>query len=369
MRLMSGGTMIAAGVIINAHGMAHLATLHAYDWFNDESEMATAGASGLRISNHSYGTILGWHWNFFGDSRWAWFGDLEVDSTEDYRFGYYSLEARDWDMIAYNAPYYLIVLSAGNERDDGAPPGTEHWVYSAADSDWILSTTPRENDGPWDCLGNTKVSKNVLTVGAVSDIPGGYENSEQVQLSSFSSVGPLDDGRIKPDIVANGVGLYSSLQLNDTDYGTYSGTSMAAPSASGSLTLIRQHYESVIDTTLRAATLKGLAIHTADEAGQNPGPDYHFGWGLMNTRKAVEMISAIGDGHDITEDVLVNGDTMTFGYTSLGTEPFRATLSWSNPPGTPVSPSVDPYDIMLVHDLDLRIIDPNGTEYFPYKLS
>lgn len=363
------GTMIAAGVINNAHGMAHQATLNAYDWNNDESEMADAAANGLGISNHSYGWYLGWVWNYFDDNLWAWFGDLEVDSTEDYKFGFYSNAARDWDVIAYNAPDYLIVLSAGNERSDGVSSGTEHWVFSPTENDWVLSTDTRENDGPWDCIGNTKTGKNVLTVGAVEDIPGGYEFPSQVQLTNFSSVGPLDDGRIKPDIVANGAGLYSCLEQSDTDYGSYWGTSMAAPSVTGSLTLVRQHYETVMDTSIQAATLKGLVIHTADEAGLYTGPDYEYGWGLLNTRKAVEMISSQDDGYEIIEDLLLYGDSLEYTFTSLGADPFKATLSWSDPPGTPVSPSIDPSDIMLVHDLDIRVIDPNGTMYFPYRLN
>ena len=364
-----GGTMIAAGVINTAHGMAHEAQLHAYEWGNDDSEMATAAANGLGMSNHSYTWYLGWRWNYFDDDRWAWFGDLEVDSTEDYKFGFYNEAARDWDIIAHNAPYYLIVHSAGNERNDSASPGTEHWVYSPADGDWILSTDAREPDGPWDCLGHTKTAKNVFTVGAVEDIAGGYEYPSQVQLTSFSSGGPLDDGRIKPDIVANGSGLHSCLEQSDTDYGTYSGTSMAAPSTAGSLTLVRQHYETVMDTTIRAATLKGLAIHTADEAGAHEGPDYKFGWGLMNTKKAVKLISEVGDGHVIIENELPYLDSLEYEFTSLGADPFRTTLSWSDPPGTPVAASLDPGDIMLVHDLDLRVIDPNGQVHFPYKLN
>lgn len=363
------GTMIAAGVINNAHGMAHQAMLNAYDWSNDESEMASAAANGLGISNHSYGTFLGWNWDYFGDNLWAWFGDLDVDSTEDYRFGYYGNAAYEWDVIAYNASNYLIVGAAGNERNDGVSPGTEHWVFSPTENDWILSTGTRENDGPWDCIGHTKTAKNVLTVGAVEDIPGGYEFPNQVELTNFSSVGPLDDGRIKPDIVANGAGLFSCLEQNDTDYGTYWGTSMAAPSVTGSLTLVRQHYETLMDTTIRAATLKGLVIHTADEAGAYTGPDYKFGWGLMNTRKAVEMITSQGDGYEIIEDILLYGDSLEYTFSSLGADPFKATLSWSDPPGTPVSPSVDPSDIMLVHDLDIRVIDPNGTVYYPYRLN
>jgi len=363
------GTLIASGANNNARGMAYEAQLHAYDWSNDNSEMASAAANGLGISNHSYGWYLGWVWDYFNDNRWAWFGDLEVDSTEDYKFGFYSIAARDWDIIAYNAPNYLIVHSAGNERNDGVSPGTEHWVFSSTENDWVLSTDFRNNDGPWDCLGHSKTAKNILTVGSVEDISGGYNYPNQVQLSSFSSGGPVDDGRIKPDIVANGAGLYSCLDQNDSDYGSYWGTSMSSPSAAGSLILVRQHYETVVDTSIRAATLKGLAIHTADEAGANEGPDYKFGWGLLNTEKAVNLISTIGDGHEIIEAELPYLDSLEFEFTSLGADPFRATLCWSDPPGNPVSASLDPSDIMLIHDLDLRVIDPNGQVHFTYVLN
>ena len=70
--------MIASGYINTAKGMAYQAQLDAYNWSNDESEMATAAYNGLRISNHSYGTFLGWYWNYFDDDKWAWFGDQDT---------------------------------------------------------------------------------------------------------------------------------------------------------------------------------------------------------------------------------------------------------------------------------------------------
>ena len=114
------GTMAASGVNGSAIGMSRAALLAAYDWNSDESEMATAGAAGLNVSNHSYGTITGWR---FSNPDWYWYGDVTVSTTEDYGFGFYDSQARDWDQIAYNAPYYLICKSAGNDRTtlDRAP--------------------------------------------------------------------------------------------------------------------------------------------------------------------------------------------------------------------------------------------------------
>jgi hypothetical protein len=79
----------------------------------------SAAASTLLLSNHSYGDVGGWDFNS-GDSRWEWYG-LPGD-TEDYNFGFYDSRVQSWDKIAYNAPYYLIVESAGNSRSSNGPP-------------------------------------------------------------------------------------------------------------------------------------------------------------------------------------------------------------------------------------------------------
>ena len=103
----------------------------------------------------------------------------------------------------------------------------------------------------------------MLTVGAVNDISDGYNGTNSVNISSFSAVGPVDDGRIKPDIVANGVGLLSSVSSSMEAYDSYSGTSMSAPSVTGSLTLVQQWYQERQDTLMQAATLKALAIRVS----------------------------------------------------------------------------------------------------------
>ena len=99
---------------------------------------------------------------------------------------------------------------------------------------------------------------------------------------------------------------------------------------------------------MQAATLKALAIHTADEAGSAQGPDYRFGWGLMNTASAVDLIQRVGNGHFISEEILTNGDSLEFSIYSNGVVPIKATITWTDPPGTPISPALNPPDIMLV---------------------
>ncbi|MDI6765893.1 MAG: S8 family serine peptidase, partial [Bacteroidota bacterium] len=368
-----GGTMIATGVIGAAKGMSYQGSLKSYNWSNDEAEMATEAAAGLRVSNHSYGTITGWSWNYRSDNRWAWFGDVNISEIEDYKFGFYSDQAKEWDEIAFNAPNYLIVKSAGNDRDEGPSGSTTHWAIIGGA--WTLVTAARNRDGNsgYDCISHNSLAKNVLTVGAVNDIFGSYSTPSSVVMSSFSCWGPIDDGRIKPDIVANGVDLYSPISTSDIAYGRYSGTSMSAPNASGSVGLLLQRQNMLQGTTpLRASTLKAIIINTADESGPNPGPDYMFGWGLMNTLKAIDIMtqdSIDGFGSHIKELVLNQGQTIQF---DVGSDdiPLRATICWTDPAGTPVSPALDPPNIMLKNDIDLRIIKKmNLQTYSPWILN
>jgi hypothetical protein len=367
------GTMIAGGVQMNAKGMSYQARLRAWDWNSDLSEMANAALNGLRVSNHSYGFIHGWRYNLFGDGRWVWLGDTAISNVEDYYFGYYSYDAQQWDNIARNAPYYLIVKSAGNDRLEGpSSQPVEHWVVISGN--WVLRTVTRDLDGGpsgYDCLSDAALAKNVLSVGAVNDIPTGYTQPSDVVMSGFSAWGPTDDGRIKPDIVANGTSLYSSIATSSTSYGTYSGTSMSAPNVSGSLGLLLQYHKSLYgNNPMRASTMKALVIHTSDEAGTNAGPDYVFGWGLMNTLKAVNLMKLNYDrgGSHIYERVLNEGQVVEIPIHVTGSQPLRVTICWTDPAGTPPAPSLDPPNLMLVNDLDLRVVSQGGTTYFPYIL-
>ena len=368
------GTIMASGAYAPAKGMSYEATLNAYDWNNDESEMAAAGGT-IRVSNHSYGLVSGWYWNFVGDGRWTWFGDTTVSAEEEYRFGFYDSQAEDWDEIAYNAPNYLIVKSAGNDRNEGPGGEVTHNVWDPGINDWVLSTATRQDDGDvagYDCINGGGVGKNVLTVGAINDIPGGYTQPSDVVMSSFSCWGPVDDGRIKPDIVANGVGLTSCVSSSDAAYSSYNGTSMSSPNVTGSIGLLLDHLqENFTGRVIRSATMKGLIIHTADEAGTTTGPDYKFGWGLMNTKSAADLLTENGlhaSDFNIQELTLDNGETEEFTVYSDGTTPIKVTICWTDKAGTSPAASVDPSDRMLVNDLDLRLTYGGITTYYPWKL-
>jgi hypothetical protein len=369
------GTMAASGVLSQAMGMSPSAALRCYDWNDDNSELAVAAVNGLRVSSHSYGTITGWFFDVTtGD--WFWFGDVNQSPTEDYLFGFYDSEAAEWDGLVSDNTHLLVVKSAGNDRNQGPPAGTGHWYIDPALGDWAWSTATRSLDGDsgYDSLSHRSCSKNVLTVGAVHDVIGGYSGPGSVTMTTFSGWGPTDDGRIKPDVVANGYLLTSSLATGDSDYGAFSGTSMATPSVSGSMGLLLEHFRTThpSEDDPLASTWKALLIHTADECGPGPGPDYQFGWGLVNAQEAATVIDVdVSQAHVMMEHLLTETNTvfeLTLVVTSVVPE-VRATLGWTDLPGAPPLASVDPADGMLVEDLNMRLIaTSDSTEYYPWVL-
>ncbi len=346
------GTMVAAGISTNAKGMAYGGNLKAWQWSNDDSEMAAAAANGLQISNHSYGFARGWDHN---NGNWVWKGVPSISPDEDYKFGFYDNDARQWDQIAHNAPYYLIVKSAGNDRGEG-PSNAGN---GEPEIDGGL-------DG-YDCISPVGVAKNILTVGAIFEVDD-YTGPESVSMSDFSCWGPADDGRIKPDIVGKGVDVYSTMDGSNDDYGSLQGTSMSAPNVSGSMALLQLHHNNTHGSYMRAATLKGLVIHSADEAGEHDGPDYIYGWGVMNTERAASIISDDAGQNVIEELVLSSGDTYSRDVTVPENSDLRVAICWTDIPGSPTSPQLDPTNKMLVNDLDLRIEDASQNTYYPYSL-
>lgn len=367
------GTMIATGIDVGAKGMANQATISAHDFFNDLSEMTTySQGTNTILSNHSYGSITGWRYNS-SIGYWEWWGDTALSQTEDYRFGFYNGRTEDWDDLARLAPNYLMVKSAGNDRNDNIATSAQdtHFVWSDVTNSWELSTVIRAADCStgYDCISSYGTAKNILTVGAVGDISGGYSQPSDVNMSSFSGWGPTDDGRIKPDIVGNGVSLYSTGSSNNTDYYNSNGTSMSAPNVTGSLALIQEHYNNKYSSFMRSSTLKGLVLHTADEAGSAVGPDYEHGWGMLNTLKAVQLLDDTA-GAIVKLDTISTGDSITYSFYYDGVTPLRATICWTDPAATPNPISLNPTTIKLVNDLDLRATHiVSGQMNMPYTLN
>ena len=378
------GTMIARGADASARGMATNASLYAYDFDDDLTDMTSRAMADpedpdgtIQISNHSYGFVAGWEGgSWSGNSGPHWFGTWNGQESDF--FGQYIWYDEEIDQLVYDALYYLPVQSAGNDRNDAAPANGTTFYYRNRFGSWVSatydsSTHPLDDfqKGGYDTIPFGGVAKNMLLVGAVNDaVTNGVRDLDKATMSTFSGWGPTDDGRIKPDIVANGVGLTSSGASSDTHYYSSSGTSMSAPNASGSAILLLEQYGNTFPGEyMLASTIKALIIHTADSLDE-PGPDYRNGWGLMNTRVAVDHITAHADAPTagfMMEDVLNDGGTIEYEVYWDSENDLWATLVWTDPPGTPVG-GLNNTTPMLVNDLDLRVITPSGTTNYPWIL-
>ncbi|WP_319589606.1 S8 family serine peptidase [uncultured Draconibacterium sp.] len=357
------GTMIAMGKKAEAKGMAGQALIKGWDIDNDIAEMASAASDGIVLSNHSYGPLCGWYYNAQNEN-WYWYGDPNISTTEDYEFGFYSDVSADLDYIAKLAPYYLIVKSAGNDRNDGPESAVSHYVW---DEDWIWVNDEREPDGGedgFDCLSPVAVAKNILTIGAVNDAKN---------MTAFSGFGPTDDGRIKPDLVSDGVDVYSSISSTNTSYETYTGTSMSTAAATGSVALLLQ-LQNIIQpgVKLQSSTLKSVLMHSATDLG-NPGPDYRFGWGLINIKAAADLLynNSNNQGKNIYEKVLHEGEILTIPVKTAGDTPFlKATICWTDPAGQASSPALNQRSSKLVNDLNITIQNATtGQSFLPWVLN
>jgi len=368
------GTMIARGLNPTAKGMAYGAPdLQSWQFNNDVSEIAGA-ASNLLLSNHSYGQQTGW---MLSGGNWFWLGNVKVSDKEDFNFGYYDQTAQVWDDIAFNAPYYLMVKAIGNSNNAAQPAlGTPYYRFDANNRMELVSagrTADMREDAGYDLIPDHSVAKNILSVGAVHSLANGYTKPEDVVIASFSSWGPTDDGRIKPDLVGNGVGVYSTGASHDESYFGGNGTSMASPNVTGSLVLLQEYYAKLNNGDfMKAATLKGLALHTAKESGANSGPDYVYGWGLLNTEGAAKILSNAGKKNLVRELKLEQSQTYTQSITAAGTEPLRISISWTDPAGPVMSVSAGPAVLnnrtpRLVNDLDIRVSD-GSTTFYPWVL-
>ncbi len=330
------GTMIASANPANIKGMAFQANARTFNWTDDTAEAVSEAQLGMLISNHSYGVPI----------------TSNSVTLPSWYIGAYSNESVAWDEITYEAPYFLPVMSAGNDGQNNNNPEPLTFGYDKLTSD--------------------KTAKNSLIVANCQDVTTATNGTvvlSNILINPSSSQGPTDDLRIKPDITGNGTGLTSTGNANNSATGSSSGTSMSSPNVAGTLLLIQQHFKNVTNNFDRSATLKGLVCHTADDTG-NIGPDPVFGWGLLNAKKAVETITNNGLSSWISEENLNNNEVYTMTVNSNGTAPLMATISWTDLPGVANNGTLGANDPTpaLVNDLDIRITR-NGTTYYPWKLT
>nr|WP_317631181.1 S8 family serine peptidase [uncultured Flavobacterium sp.] len=323
----AGTVLGAAPNTPTARGIAYAANGFSSNWTNDISEMRFLQTNfGIVASNHSYGVDL---------SR------LPASNLPSI-FGKYTSASREIDELLYEFPYYSVVFAAGNDRDGYA--------------------TYNPDKAGNDLLTSEGVAKNTIVVGAVEGFDT-YNGPSSVVMSSFSNYGPTDDFRIKPDLVSKGVSVYSSSNTSSTGYTSLPGTSMAAPSVTGAIALIQQKYNS----TAKAATVKGLLLHTAKEAGTADGPDHKFGWGQIDVAEAI--YTTMTPSRSVVEELTYTGTPQIKYIQATGNEPLKVSISWTDPSGNADNTtSVDDSTPKLRNDLDIRLTQ-NGTTYSPWYLN
>ena len=228
------------------------------------------------------------------------------------------------------------------------------------------------NSGPAaGSVGSPSTAKNVVSVGAT------LRGTSAETMASFSSCGPTDDNRIKPDLTIPGTSIISAgndgnVGTNNCGEATMSGTSMASPAAAGFGALARQYftdgfYPSGVATPADAfAPSSALVKATLLNSAQNmtgvaqPIPSNCQGWGRILLDNALYFP---GDARRLwVKDDTVgfptgsSGETRTFAFAvNSGSVPFKATVVWTDFPSTPAA---NPH---LNNDLDLEVVGPGGT--------
>ncbi|MBW3517725.1 S8 family serine peptidase [Flavobacterium sp. NKUCC04_CG] len=326
------GTMVSEGSVrAKGRGLMPKGTLWVGNWVNDLEEMIGLGRLGLLVSNHSYG--------------------LDPENMPEYYFGSYTKTTQAVDAMTYNMKYYQPVVAAGNDRKK------------------YLEYNPTK-DGR-DLLTAMAVSKNAVVVAAVEQLVD-YQKPSDVVMSYFSNWGPTDDYRIKPDIAAPGVNVLSTVDATDTAYALLSGTSMATPVVSSIFALWQQYYGILNDNTkaLTSASIRGIMAHTADEAGLYPGPDYQFGWGLINASKGTRFLKSANSmqGDFLEETVLGQGEVNTYKIQiSEPKEKLEITLAWTDKEGAVKLGKLDDFTPDLVNDLNV-LVQKGSILYYPWRL-
>ena len=231
---------------------------------------------------------------------------------------FYTMNSEEVDEYVWNQRDMLIVIAAGN-----AGSGSSMQHAAAGFVDWLS-------------IGSPASSKNALTVGASrssrtdgafskvtygqgwptvfpqSPIASATVSGDPQGLAAFSSRGPCDDRRIKPDVVAPGTDIVSTKSSlapisefwgpytpegatqPDPNYAYDGGTSMATPLVSGCAALVRQYYVESGVQTPSAALIKATLINSAewltgeDSVAPAPGnPNYHQGHGRICMSRAI----------------------------------------------------------------------------------
>ncbi|MFY7965296.1 MAG: S8 family serine peptidase [Chitinophagaceae bacterium] len=238
----------------------------------------------------------------------------------------YDANARTSDQLVRTYPSLMYVHSAGNSGNTSCG-GMTGW---------------------YNITGGFKAGKNVMTVANLSKTD---------VADATSSRGPLKDGRIKPDIAAVGVNVNSTQP--DNTFAVFSGTSMACPAVAGNMAVLYQAFKNKnTGVEPEANLIKGIALNTADDIG-NPGPDYIYGWGRINMRKAVKCIEGVNYLSDNITTAVTKTHTITI---PTNVSKAKIMVYWGDrEANTSAARS-------LVNNLDAKIVDASLNEYLPWVL-
>lgn len=310
------GTIIGDGTgNATARGYAPKAYVLAHLWDNVDQER--------RQAKHN--------WNHVADNHSYSSGSNSPDC-----WGQYTAECQvnDWTNRDFLLP---MVQSAGNYATS-APGG---W-YPKPYADGSVS------------VASFNAHRNGFIIGAATD---------SADITSFSSRGPCMDGRLVPQFTANGETLTSSIRSSDTAYASYSGTSMSGPSVCGAITLLSQLWKRLrSNRILEPDTARSVLALTCQDKG-NPGPDYQFGFGIVDVKAAADLMlaDAASGQRRIVRGYVKQGEVVEYAVTVPPATPELAVAcSW-----------LDIYcnvgaAVAVVNDLDLELVDPSNTVFYPY---
>lgn len=386
------GTIASRGARKSAQGMAPKTSVFSHHHINDIEEMNIAAKDGVTITNHSYGRPGGWRKHPKSDecpSGWAW-GGLD-EHRSDINFGLYSERTNQFDKVVNDNPQLSVFVASGNENGVfSSYPALNAPHCSFVNGRWTKSNKIRNLDnhkGGYDTLTGFALSKNVITVGAAKLWNKSYPKWK-IDTTEFSGMGPSDDGRIKPDVIA--LGRIESTYLptkclmstgnfcyprnvsftgDKKIYRSSQGTSMATPVVAGIGALLNELNLRKARRVLYADEMKALLIHTAISPDENDAPSYRHGWGLVDAQAAGNRILKNGVLRERINNF--SGLDKSFSWNNKEKK-FSLTVSWLDIPRkakNKYSSNIDDFTKRdLVIDLNFSIISPSGKLYYPWSL-
>ena len=219
-------------------------------------------------------------------------------------------------------------------------------------------------------------AKNIVSVGALDHF-NTLSRSDDSWSGGNASIGPADDGRVKPDLWHFYDLTRTASHTGNSNYQEFGGTSGATPITAAYSGLVFQMWadgvfaggpglgRDVFNSRPHASTAKALMIHSAFQyAFSGTGGDKaraHQGWGMADIQNLYETAEDHGWGLPILIDesaIITPLDTHSYSLDSNGTEPLKVTLVYADPPGTPAA-AID-----RINDLTLRVVSPSGTVYW-----